>query len=353
MFGLGKKVEQAEFESELTRLLEVYQDWAGGENPDVAPALLARLREFKRVNPDKKTTELLKRALCDTFENQVKAMSYLAISMGKAQGDPMAGIGDLRTGQGYLARMNRAAEVLVRCMESLNESDSMRKLLIDRGVYDPSGGEQPPSVEPPSLAERSHALDFLRALQWCTARQQLAMEEWNDAGAREASGPLGDEIRDVPTFTLNAVNAPRLLPVAERRLTSARLVRDEFLGLKTGQLPDLIALATDAWALVFDMHLRRCEITVRNLETLIAVTPDIGENDADLISDESLLTDQAVAAERDVMQRYGIGGAELQDMMFTACNVLRCELGKSPLSAKEYAELYDKGLAGHRPRFYT
>lgn len=111
--------------------------------------------------------------------------------------------------------------------------------------------------------------------------------------------------------------------------------------------------AIDAWGLVFDMHLRRCEITVRNLGTLIAGTADGGENDADLVSDESLLTDLAVAAEHEVMQRCGIGFDELQEMMVTGCNNLRFELGKPPLSFEEYGELYERGQTGQRPRFYT
>jgi hypothetical protein len=349
MFG-KKKVEQARFESELHGLLIVYQEWAGGSNPDAAPALLSRLREFRRIIPEKKNSELVSRSLGKTLENQVMAMSLLAISMGKAEGDPMAGIRDLRTGQTYLARMNQAAETLVPCIEELDESDPVRKLLIDYGVYDPTGGAQ---VEPPSVAERSQALDFLRALQWATSRQQLAMEEWNDAIAIDVTGSLGDEIRNVPTFMLNAATAPRLMPVAERRLASAHLVRDEFDKLKSRQLPDSVSTAVDAWARLFDMHLRRCEITVRNLGALIAGTPDEGETDADLVSDESLLGNQAGAAEGAVMQRYGIDFAELQEMMVTACNILRSELGKPPLSFEEYGELLETGRAGQRPRFYT
>jgi hypothetical protein len=352
MFG-KKKIEQAQFEGELEGLLRLFPAWEVENKPQPPPALVARFNEFRRIVPDRKSSQLLSRLLCETIDNQIKAMSHLAIAMSKNPDDLLASAKEFRIGQTYLARMNCAAEVLVRHVATLDESDPMRKFFIDYGFYDPSGGKQPPSVEPPSAVERSHALDFLRALQWATSRQQLAVEEWNDAGAMEVSGPLGDEIREVPTFNLNAANAPRLMPVAERRLASAQLVRDEFAKLKSGQLPDSVSTAVDAWARAFDMHLRRCEITVRNLQTLIAGTPDGGENDADLVPDESLLGDQAVAAEGAVMQRYGIDFAELQDMMVTACNILRSELGKPPLSFEEYGEIFKMGETGQRPRFYA
>jgi hypothetical protein len=178
------------------------------------------------------------------------------------------------------------------------------------------------------------------------------MEEWNDAVAPEIAGPLGNELDIPPAFELNETNAPRLLAVAERRLASAQLIRDQFAKLKSAQVPDSIGSAIDAWALVFDMYVRRCEITVRNLRALIAGTPNAGENDADLAPEESMLTDQAIAAQSVTMEQFGISFIELQEMMFTACNVLRFELGKPPLSAVEYRELMDE-MKGPRPRFYA
>jgi hypothetical protein len=234
---------------------------------------------------------------------------------------------------------------------------SLAKQLIQDGKRLAKFGETTPGLAPPSSmrlassGDRLLALDFLRALQWATSRQQLATEEWTDAVA--IIRPLGDEVGSAPAFELNEANAPRLMPVAERRLASAQLVRDEFARLEANYVPDSLASAVDAWARVFDMHLRRCDITVRNLRALIAGTPAGGENDADLIRDESSLADLAVAAEHNAMERCGISFAELQELMVTACDILRFELGKPELSFEEYGELYDELATGQRPRFYA
>lgn len=265
--------------------------------------------------------------------------------------------------QQLLARHERARDAAVKeeakLLKRLRVSFEEATQLIQDGERLAQSGEMtdgnapPASIDLSPSRDRSLALNFLRAFQWATSRQQLAAEEWNDAGAIEISGPLGDEMYNAPGFELNEANAPRLLPVAERRLASAQLVSDEFAKLKSGRLPDSIASAIEAWARAFDMHLKRCAITVRNLQTLIAGTPAGGDDDADLVPDESLLIDRAVAAEHEIMEQCGISFVELQEMMITACNVLRFELGKPPLSAEEYRELYERSTTGQRPRFYA
>lgn len=140
MLGIGKKkATQDQFEAELEELLKVYQQWDGGATPYAAPTLLSQLNRFRCIRPERKDSERLSKALCDTVENQVKAMSQLAIS-GAKDSFPQA-TKELRIGQAYLDRMNRAAVNLVSHIEALEESNSVRKLLIEYGVYDPTATE--------------------------------------------------------------------------------------------------------------------------------------------------------------------------------------------------------------------
>ena len=209
-------MDETQFEGELDRLLSSYREWSGGENPDAAPTLISRLAEFKSIVPDRKTSRQLHHALCDVIENQVKAMSYLGIAMRAS--DQVAFVvprKELRTGEIYLARMNRAAEVLVGHIEMLEESDPVRQLLIAYGVYEAE-------AKPDTLTadgDRPLALNFLRVVQLVLARQQLALEEWNDANMAKAIGPLGDEVNyeTAPLLVIDEYTAPRLLPVAEHR----------------------------------------------------------------------------------------------------------------------------------------
>jgi hypothetical protein len=152
MFG-KKKVEQAQFEGELEGLLRLFPAWEVENKPQPPPALVARFNEFRRIVPDKKSSQLLSRLLCESIDNQIKAMSHLAIAMSKNPDDLLASAKESGIGKTYLARMNRAAEALVRHVATLDESDPMRKFLIDYGFYDPSGGMQPPSAGTPSTAE--------------------------------------------------------------------------------------------------------------------------------------------------------------------------------------------------------
>ncbi len=211
--------------------------------------------------------------------------------------------------------------------------------------------------------DRPLALKFLRVLQWASARQQLALEEWNDALAAQATEPMeGDEIFSMPLVEIKEANAMRLLPVAERRLASALSVSDEFAKLETAEMLDTLLaakldsllLAIDGWSRVFEVHARRCEKTVRDLRALIAGTRS-ADNDEErrLLSEESETMEQAIAAQHAVMNQWGISFAALQDMMFSACNDVRVELGKPKLSMTKYKSLYSRGMAGERPRFYA
>ena len=105
---------------------------------------------------------------------------------------------------------------------------------------------------------------------------------------------------------------------------------------------------------MFEVHLKRCEKTVGDVRALTAGTRR-GDNDEErrLVSEESQAMHLAVAAERAVMDQWRIDFAELQEMMFAACNDLRLELGKHKLSANEYTELYSSAMAGQRSRFYA
>ena len=203
--------------------------------------------------------------------------------------------------------------------------------------------------------ERSLVLNFLKVLQWATARQQLALEEWNDALAAQATDPMeGDEIFNPSVVEINEAHAARCLPVAERRLASAFSVRNEFAKLRDFEMPEALVVAIDAWALVFEVHLKRCEKTVGDVRALTAGTRG-GDDDEErrLVSEESQAMDLAVAAEGAVMNQWRIDFAELQEMMFAACNDLRLKLGIPKLSVDEYTELYSSAMAGQRSRFYA
>ncbi len=203
--------------------------------------------------------------------------------------------------------------------------------------------------------ERSLALNFLRVLQWASARQQLALEEWNDELAAQATDPIeGDEILNPPIVELSEAHATRCLSVAERRLATAVSVRDEFTKLRDFEMPEALVVAVDAWARVFEIHLERCEKTVGDVRALAAGTRR-GDNDEErrLVSEESQVANLAVAAQHAVMDQWRIDFAELQEMMFAACNDLRLELGKPKLSVDEFTVLYSSGMAGQRSRFYT
>ena len=354
MFGFGKKkVTQVEFEGELTRLLTSYQDWQGGDNPDAKPALVARFSEFKRIAPDRKASERLSRLLRDLIENQVKAMSYLSASNDKRDAGDFAGaFKEYRTGQTHLAKTNRAAEVLVGDMEALEESDPVRKILVDGGFYVPTGDATPSTVAPASSEERSLAVSFLRTLQWCSARQQLAMEEWNDALVVETGARPGDELSPSPPVALTALNAPRLLPIADRRLAHARAIKEKFASLE--MLPQegegtlgIIAMTVRTWAEAFSIYERRCEATAHDLQSLIHGTPASSIDEPALAIAESQAIERAVVLQRKMMETTGIGDPEF--LFLEALNELRRELGKAPISTSEFARLYEC----ERPRFFT
>jgi len=352
MFGFGKKkVTQGEFEAELTRLLAAYRDW-GGEDSNVPPPLMARLSEFKRIRPDRKASERLSRLLHEVIENQVMMMSCIDV---ESLEDPIRGLEKYRKGQTYQTRMNRAAVGLVGLMDALEESDPVRKLLIDYGVYDPSGGAPPSTITPASSEEKTLALRFLKTLQWCTSRQQLAMEEWNDALAGASGITGGDEIVSASLTTISEDSAPDLLPVATRRLTSARSIHEEFSRLNTDEVSEILASAIGAWGEAFAVHLSRCEVAVQNMRALAEesgpLPPDSEE--ISLQSRENELMTAAVVAQGKVLEKWGIDFAEVLEMMYEATNDLRLTLGLPELSKGEYDDLYSRGMAGQRPRFFA
>ena len=211
--------------------------------------------------------------------------------------------------------------------------------------------------------DKALVLNFLTVLEWASARQQLALEAWNDALAAQATKPMGgDEIFSPPLVEINEAYTARLLPVAEDRLASALMIRCEFAKLETAEMLDTLLaakldsllLAIDGWSRSFEVHARRCEKTVRDLRALIAGTRS-ADNDEErrLKSQESETMEQAVAAQHAVMKQWGISFAALQDMIFSACNDLRVEIGKPKLSMTEYKALYSRGMAGERPRYYA
>lgn len=201
-------------------------------------------------------------------------------------------------------------------------------------------------------ADREAALTFLAVLQWATARQQQSLEEWNDCLAgHEAES--GDELFSPSIALLDDGTADQLLPVAERRLTTARRIRDEFAKLQTLEAPGEVTSAIEAWLHAFDLHLKRAEIAVDNGRPETRRSDWGVSDERHLVAEESVAANNAVLAQRAVMARYRVDFEELQVLMFEACNTLRVELGKRPLSKEEYADLYSQGMAGRRARFYA
>lgn len=204
-------------------------------------------------------------------------------------------------------------------------------------------------------SERALALKFFKILQLVSARQQLALEEWNDAVAPRASGPLGDEVKyeTAPLAVIDEYTAPRLLPIAERRLLTARSICDELAEIRVMEVPELLASAVNAWRTAYQNYLKRCEVAVYNMRALVAGTPASNVDEGQLRQQEGDAVDCGIAAQEAVMTRWRIGFDEVQRIMFNACNQVRLELGKPPLSQNDWSERYARGIAGERIRFYA
>ena len=158
---------------------------------------------------------------------------------------------------------------------------------------------------------------------------------------------------NAPLVNIDEASAPRLLPIAERRLAAAKLVNDEFAKLKVAETPELLSLAIDSWANAFEIHLERRDIGARNIRGLTTGASLSGHDEAELQLKESQAMDSAVLAQQEVMDKWGIEWPELEVMMFEACNELRREIGMRDLNRGEYDDLYAQGMAGQRPRFYS
>lgn len=209
-----------------------------------------------------------------------------------------------------------------------------------------------------SAEDREQARRFLVVLEWCSARQQLAMEQWNDALALEAGARLGDELYAAPPVALTAENAPQLLPVAERRLTIAQAINARFGSLEAtvrdvedGEWRVAFSLTIGEWTDVFALYASRCDATVQNLRSLIFGSPPSDEGD--LALRESAATDRAIFLQREVMKACNINDGQLKEIMCEAFNDLRHEIGKSPLAKSDFAGLYASGMRGRRPRFFA
>ncbi len=89
------------------------------------------------------------------------------------------------------------------------------------------------------------------------------------------------------------------------------------------------------------------------MQALYAGGPTATVSDTELVPEELRAMTEAVEAQRTVMERWSISFAELQDLMFHACNSVRLEIGKTLLSKQEYLDLYSQGMVGARARFYA
>ncbi|HUF52794.1 MAG TPA: hypothetical protein VMR52_03335 [Dehalococcoidia bacterium] len=348
-FGFGrKKIDRSEFEDQLRILLTAYRDW-GGEDPNVPMLLRSRLSDFERITPDEKASLKLKRLLVDVITSQVQAMSMLAVSMEKqAAGDLRSSLQEYRRGQSHLAKTNRAADVLVQHIEKLDGSDPLKKILIDTGFYDPTGGAKGQDSDSTRSEEKNAALDFLATLQWCSARQQLAMEEWNNAVATQTRADPGDELTPSPPFALTAQNAPLLMAAAENRLRLAQTTSDRFSGLDGSSAGGIASNAVSAWRRVFTLYLVRCQETVRNLRSLIDGTPASPSDEPALAREESQAMEKAVHLQRQIMRDFGVSDDQALTMFFEFMNDLRVEEGKARLSPEEFVRIHEST----RPRFF-
>lgn len=203
--------------------------------------------------------------------------------------------------------------------------------------------------------DRLLVLNFLRAVQRACARQQLAMEEWNDALAAQSLVPIGgDESSNPPVATIADADAALLLPVAERRFASALLVRDEFAKLPALEMPDILESAVYAWARAFEVHLRRCEQTVINVQALPNGTRLMDRTEElQLQSDDVQAMIEAGAAQSQVMKKWRISPVEHWNMMLEACNNVRLEIGKPKFTMADYRLLCVGGMEGEPSRFYA